>query len=115
MLSSQTILACATTIWAITPCMAADDIDRALDRLRRIEPLPQLSQDLKVAVIAALPTEGEVKTLTVAQREKIAAVVPVLKAHGNEADYLVKVVRSPQARVAIHARFVVLITDTALR
>jgi Zn-dependent protease with chaperone function len=95
--------------------MAADAVDRALDRLRRIESLPQLSQDLRAAVIAALPTEGEVKTLTVAQREKIAAVVPVLRAHGNEADYLLKVVSSPQARVAIHARFVVLITDTALR
>ena len=39
----------------------------------------------------------------------------MLKLHGRDTDYLFKVVESPQARIAIHARFVVLITDTALR
>jgi hypothetical protein len=93
----------------------ADAIDRALDRLRYIEPLPRLTSEQKAQVIAALPTEGEVKTLTAPQRKKVAAVAPVLRAHGSEADYLLKVVESPQARVALHARFVVLMTDTALR
>jgi Zn-dependent protease with chaperone function len=115
MLSNRNIIALATTAWVITPCLGADAIDRALDRLRYIEPLPRLSSELKTQVIAALPTEGEVKTLTVAQRKKVAAVAPVLRAHGSEADYLLKVVESPQARVALHARFVILMTDTALR
>jgi Zn-dependent protease with chaperone function len=115
MLSNSNIIALATAAWVITPCLAADAVDRALDRLRRIRPLPRLSSELKAQVIAALPNEGEVKALTAAQRAKLAAATPVLRAHGSETDYLLKVVESPQARVAIHARFVLLITDTALR
>src|SRR5262249_17346869 len=100
----------------ITPCFAVDTVDQALDRLRRIEPLPRLSPELRALVIAALPTEGEAKTLTAAQHEKVAAALaPVLRSHGSEADYLLKVVESPRAQVGIHSRFVILITDTALR
>src|SRR5262245_38350908 len=95
--------------------MAADPYKVAIERLVRLAAPPRLSAEPKARTAAALPKEGEVKGLTAVQREKIEAVAPVLKAHGREDDYLLKVVESRQARVAIYARSVVLITETALR
>ncbi len=66
-------------------------------------------------MIASLPSEGEVQALRPEDRKKLKSVVPVLKLHGRDTDYLFRVVESPQARIGIHARFVVLVTDTALR
>ena len=100
---------------AIAVCMAADPYKVAIERLERLAAPPRLSAELKARIAASLPKEGEVKTLTAMQREKLEAVAPVLKAHGREDDYLLKVVESRQARVAIYARSVVLITETALR
>jgi len=94
-------------------CLAADPYTGIFERLNRIAALPQLSPDLKTTIIASLPKQGEVQSLTTAQRRKLDSLAPVLRAHDRE--YLVKVIESLQARIAIHARFVVLITDTALR
>lgn len=95
--------------------MAADPYKVAIERLERLEAPPRLTAEFKARVVASLPTEGEVKVLTAIQRDKLAAVAPVLKAHGREDDYLLKVVDSGQARLGIYARSVVLITGTALR
>ncbi len=97
------------------PCFAAEPRADLLEKLTRLSPLPQISPDLKHQVIASLPTEGEVKALRPEDRKKLESVAPVLKLHGRDTDYLFKVVESPQARIAVHARFVVLVTDTALR
>jgi hypothetical protein len=96
-------------------CIAADLYQAALDRLGRLEPPPRLSAELKARIVASLPKEGEVKALTAMQRERLEAVAPVLTAHGREDDYLLKVVEARQARVAIFARSVVLISEPALR
>ena len=83
--------------------------------MHRLAAPPRLSAELKARIVASLPKEGEVTQLTAMQREKLAAVAPVLKAHGREDDYLLKVIEARQARVAIYARSVVLVTETALR
>jgi Zn-dependent protease with chaperone function len=113
MLARNTILAFAAVTCMTLSCLAADPYTGVFERLNRIEPLPQLSPEVKTRIISLLPKQGEVQVLSVAQRRKLDSLVPVLKAHNRE--YLVKVVESPAARIAIHARFVVLITDTALR
>ncbi len=111
---SVLILAVAALLTA-NVCIAGDPYLEVLDRLGRLNSLPRLSADLKARIVASLPKEGEVKTLTAMQRKKLEAVAPVLQTHGREADYLLKVVQARQARLAIYARSVVLITDTALR
>jgi hypothetical protein len=65
-------------------------------------------------VMDALPKHGEIKRFSYRQRLKLEALSPVLRAHGREGVYLVKVVEGDQPLVAIHARFVVLITKRGL-
>jgi Zn-dependent protease with chaperone function len=127
---NQPILAAArflaTAVCLIPSCPAADSYDQALDRFRQMSPAqfiaqleatrpPRLSPGLRARIIAALPSEGELKKLSGAEREKLASVAPVLRAHGRDSDYLVKVVDAPEARVAVHARLVILITQAALK
>jgi hypothetical protein len=114
MLSSHTILYLAASACLIRPCGAAEPAD-LVEQLKHLGPLPRIAPDLKQRVIASLPREGEVKALSTEYRKKLQSVAPVLNLHGRDTDYVLKVVKSPQARVAIHARFVVLVTDTALR
>ena len=115
MLSNHTILSFAAFACLMHPCVAAEPHADLLEKLNRLSPLPRIAPDIKQSVIASLPTEGEVRTLTPADHSKLESVALVLKLHGRDADYLFKVVESSQARVAIHGRFVVLVTDTALR
>lgn len=114
MLSSQTIISLAAFACLTPHCGAADRAD-LVEQLQHLRPLPRMAPALKQSIIASLPRDGEVKSLTTENRRKIQSVLPVLSLHGRQTDYLFKVVESPQARVAIHARFVVLVTDTALR
>jgi hypothetical protein len=65
-------------------------------------------------VIAALPTKGEVNRLTAAQERKLDSLPPVLRAHGRDGIYRLKILDSRQARLGLHARSVLLISDTAL-
>jgi hypothetical protein len=73
-----------------------------------------LAADLRARVVRALPKEGEVIRLTAEQQRKLESVAPVLRAYGREGVYLVKVIELPQARLALHARFVLLISTFAL-
>jgi hypothetical protein len=115
MLSSHTILTLTTFACLIHPCVAAEPCADLVEQLHHLGPLPRIAPDFKRRVIASLPRKGEVKALSPGDRKKLESVAPVLKLHGRETDYLFKVVESPQARIAIHAHFVVLVTDTALR
>jgi predicted Zn-dependent protease len=115
MASNQPILTLAAAASLINVCFASDLHGNVLERLNNLEPLPPISAELREKVIASLPKEGEIRMLRPDWRQKLASVETVLKVHGRESDYVFKVVDSPQARVAIHARFVVLVTGTALR
>jgi hypothetical protein len=115
MLLSHTILTLAAFACLMHHCVAAEPYADLVEQLHHLGPLPRIAPDLRRQVIASLPRKGEVKALSPADRKKIESVAPVLKLHGRETDYLFKVVESSQARVAIHARFVVLVTSTALR
>src|SRR5262245_13527528 len=106
MLSSQPILALAAAACAIPACLGADSHAGTFEKLNRLGPLPRLCPALKAQVIASLPKEGEVRTLTAGQHRKLDSVVPVLKMYGRDMDYLFKVFDSLEARLAIHARFV---------
>jgi hypothetical protein len=113
--SSHTILYLAAFFCLTRPSTAAEPYDDLIEQINHLGPLPRIDPDLKRRVIASLPREGEVKAPSPAHRKKLESVIPVLKLYGRDTDYLFKVVESPQARVAIYARFVVLVTDTALR
>jgi hypothetical protein len=73
-----------------------------------------LNSDVRARVIAALPTEGEITRLTATQQRKLDSLRPVMRAHGRDGIYTVKVVEGRQARLGLHARFVILITETTL-
>ena len=90
---------------------APEEFWQLLDLQRPAAVTPQLAS----AIIATLPNEGEVMRLTAAEGQKLASISAVLRAHDREGVYLAKVVDSPQARVGLHARFVLLVTRTALR
>ena len=113
MLPRNTILAFAAITCMSRSCLAAEPYTGIFERLNRIAALPQLSSEVKTRIIASLPKQGEIQGLSAKQRRKLDSLAPVLRAHDRE--YLVKVFESRQARIAIHARFVVLITDTALQ
>src|SRR5690349_21513861 len=93
-----------------TTCAARDHYSVVLDRfvglspeefLRRLdrERPPALDPQLRAMVIAALPKEGEVKRLTVAQERKLDSLLPVLRAHGRDRIYTLKILDSRQARL----------------
>jgi len=114
MLSSHAVLYLAAFASLTRLCGAVEPAD-LVEQLKHLGALPRIDPDLKQRVIASLPREGEVKSLSAEFRKKLDSVAPVLNLHGPNPDYLFRVVESPQARVAIHARFVMLVTDTALR
>jgi hypothetical protein len=106
-------------------CHGGDPYSTALDRFVRFRPEEYLAQldrqrppllppEFRAEVLAALPKQGEIKRLTALQQRKLDSLAPVLRAHGREGVYTLKVVEAPQAKLSLHARFVVLITETAL-
>ncbi len=88
-----------------------EEFGALLDRRRP----PLVTPELAARIVADLPTEGEVKRRTVSDMHKLGSISVVLRAHGREGVYLTKVVDSVQARVGLHARFILLATNTALR
>jgi hypothetical protein len=122
--NSSLILASALLLAGALPCRG-DAYSDVLDQFKRYTPRefqhilashrPQpLGPELVARTVAVLPTEGEVKRLTLSDRQKLESVSAVLRAHGREEAYVFKVVDSRQARVGLHARFIVLVTHTAL-
>ena len=84
-----------------------------VERFDSVRPAP-VSPAEREDVLAKLPPEGGLRDLDRAQRKKLAAARRVLELHGREAVYAVKVIKVPQAAVALHARAVVLISNAAL-
>jgi len=68
----------------------------------------------KAQILRTLPTEGEVTNLSDAARRKLAALDQLLRAAGHGADYEIKVIDIPQARIGLFKRSVVLISENAL-
>ena len=73
-----------------------------------------ISEDLKAGILNSLPAEGEAKKLKQPPEHKIASLEQILRAHQRQSVYVIKVVAVPQAFVGLHARAVVLISETAL-
>ena len=90
---------------------APEEVGRWLALHRPAAVTPHVASALR----AALPNEGELMHLTRADRLKLESISVVLRPHEREGVYLVKVVDSLQARIGLHARFVLLVTSTALR
>jgi hypothetical protein len=81
--------------------------------LKRARPVPVSAED-KARVLSALPLEGEVTDVSASARQKLAALTKVLRATGRESVYEVKVIDVPQAAIVLHARAVILISESAL-
>jgi len=81
--------------------------------LKAARPEPVSAED-KARVLSSLPEEGEVTNLNAAARQKLAALVEVLRANERASVYEIKVIAVPQAAIGLHARAVVLISEAAL-
>jgi len=123
---SSLILPSALLLAIPLVCRALDSYADVLDQFRRYGPQefgevldrrrpPLVAPELAARIVAALPTQGEVERRTVSDLDKLGSISAVLRAHGREGVYLTKVVDSVQARVGLHARFILLATNTALR
>ena len=84
---------------------------RLLDE-RRPSPVPP---HVRAQVLAQLPRKGEVQDLSPKERQKLAAIEPVLDVAQRQSVYAVKVVDAPHAFIGIHERSVMLITRAALK
>lgn len=91
------------------------DAAGVLDRFEAIRPTP-VSPAERERVLATLPPDGDVPDadLNAIQRQKLTALRRVLAVHGRESVYVVKVMKVPQAAVALHARAVLLVSASAL-
>ena len=69
----------------------------------------------RTLVLRALPVEGEVTQLTNKERQKLRALGPLLRLHGREGVYELKVIALPQAWTGLYERAVLLISLPALR
>src|SRR5687768_188254 len=81
--------------------------------LKTAWPAPVSAED-KARVLSSLPEEGEVTNLNAAARQKVAALVRVLRATERDSVYEIKVIAVPQAAIGLHARAVILISEAAL-
>jgi hypothetical protein len=81
--------------------------------LERFRPMA-IRPEVKVAVLAALPAEGEIRNLKEPEQYKLAAARQILRLHERDSVYDLKVIEVPYPFVGLHARSVVLISQTAL-
>jgi hypothetical protein len=81
--------------------------------LETARPLP-VSAEEKLGVMNTLPLEGDITEFSGSARRKLAALTRVLRAVGRESVYEIKVIAVPQAAIGLHARAVVLISESAL-
>lgn len=81
--------------------------------LKTARPEPVSAED-KARVLRSLPEEGEVTRLNAAARQKLAALVEVLRPNERVSVYAIKVIDVPQAAIGLHGRAVLLISESAL-
>jgi Zn-dependent protease with chaperone function len=84
--------------------------ERILWQIRR----PPVSIGERTALIAALPEEGHVRTVTPDQAGKIRALRPVFELLGRQPIYQIQIIDVPQAFLGLHARTVILVSVNAL-
>jgi hypothetical protein len=68
----------------------------------------------RAGVLDTLPEKGEVTSLDSTSWQKLKALTPVLQAAKRQSTYVIKVIDVPQAVIGLHARTVLLISQTAL-
>ena len=73
-----------------------------------------VSAENKARALSSLPQEGEVTNLNASARQKLSALVDVLRATDRDSVYEIKVIAVPQAGVALYARAIILISEPAL-
>ena len=93
--------------------MLATDPNAFARFLETARPAPVSAKD-KARVLSTLPLEGEVTDFSASARQKLAALIKVLRATGRESVYEIKVIDVPQAAIGLHARAVILISEPAL-
>jgi hypothetical protein len=93
--------------------LLATDPSALVQFLEAARPVP-VSADYKARVMSTLPLEGEVTDLSGSARRKLAALTTVLRATERESVYMIKVIDVPQAVIGLHARAVILISESAL-
>jgi Peptidase family M48 len=81
--------------------------------LETARPAPVSTED-KARVLSTLPLEGDVTDFSASARQKLAALTKVLRATKRESVYEIKVIDVPQAAIGLHARAVILISESAL-
>jgi hypothetical protein len=79
--------------------------------LRRPDPVGTETRD---EIVRTLPLEGEVRKLSLPQLNKVASLRRILEVHARASVYVVKVIAVPQAIVALHARCILLVSETGL-
>jgi hypothetical protein len=93
--------------------LLATDPNALLQFLEAARPVPVSAED-RAGILGTLPREGEVTDLSGSARRKLAAVTMVLRAVGRESVYEIKVIAVPQAAIGLHARAVILMSESAL-
>lgn len=93
--------------------LLAMDPSAFVEFLKTARPEPVSPED-KARVLSSLPEEGEVTRLNAAARQKLAAIVEVLRPNERVPVYAIKVIDVPQAAIGLHGRAVILISEAAL-
>lgn len=84
-----------------------------LMKLERQRPTA-VSAAVRAQIVASLPKEGEVRKLSASQQAKLQSLTAVLQVHDRQSVYVLKVIAAPQAFVGLHARAVVLISQSTI-
>jgi hypothetical protein len=83
--------------------LLATDPTAFVQFLKTVRPEP-VSAENKARALSSLPEEGEVTNLNASARQKLSALVDVLRATDRDSVYEIKVIAVPQAAVVLHAR-----------
>lgn len=89
------------------------DPEHVIHLLESARPSP-LSAALRARILSTLPEEGEVTNLDARSRQKLLDLEPLLNPADRTSGFVIKVIDVPQAVIALHARFVVLLSRPAL-
>jgi hypothetical protein len=87
--------------------------DTFLRELRLRSPAP-VSPETRNEIPRALPKQGELKNLDAAERSKLSSLLGILEVHDRASVYIVKVITVPEAILALHARCILLISESGL-
>ncbi len=110
-----TLLLCSGPVWSASPrCTDFLSLDPHTVDWDTCRPAP-VGPEEKNRVLQSLPAEGEVRQLTERERQKLKDLTAVLRLHGRESIYEIKVISVPQAWTGLYGRAVLLISQPALQ